>query len=351
MPPIASSLALLLAALGMAADPVPPAAAPATPAHTTPLFRLTLLRYPPGLESSSAAAINEAGQIVGTVQATGAVPVVHAASWDDGAAAPVLATGPGADNALPTDIDEAGLVVGNAPTSGALMPFTWIPGQDLEAFDSPRVADESFEGLNAHGAVVGQGAAGSGLDPQPYLFLGDGAHELGLVLGDETGVALTISDEGWIVGVSGAEAARWHDGVVERLSFPGASFSIAEAVNDRGDAVGWAAAGKLVAVIWRGSSGVPLPEVDESQSLARAINDNSWVVGAIQRNHYQGPGDNFIAAPWLDERLYDLNALTIDLPAGVRLNSAVDVNDAGQIVGDATVGNTRRAFLLDPIQP
>ena len=347
MPPIASSLALLLVALGMASNPVPQAPAPALVA---PHFRLTLLRSSTGLKESTAAAINDAGQIVGTVQAPGLPPVLHAAFWDDGAAPPVLATGPGADFATSTDIDAAGLVIGNtAPSSAGAKPFTWLPGQDLVAVDLAGAEHESFEGLNAHDAIAGLGAATSGRDPQPFLFVGDTAHELDLVPGDVTGAALAISDEGWIVGYSGAEAARWHQGVVERLSFPGAAFSIAEAVNDRGVAVGYAVAGDLVAVIWRGSSGVALPDLGESASTARAINDDSWVVGAIRRNHYQGPGDNGIAALWLNDQLYDLNALTIDLPAGVRLNSAADVNDAGQIVGDATVGNTQRAFLLDPI--
>jgi len=48
--------------------------------------------------------------------------------------------------------------------------------------------------------------------------------------------------------------------------------------------------------------------------------------------------------------MYNLNDLTINLPAGVNLQAAKAINDKGWIVGVALVdwGNYRQAFLLKP---
>ena len=54
------------------------------------------------------------------------------------------------------------------------------------------------------------------------------------------------------------------------------------------------------------------------------------------------------ATLWIGGQAFDLNALTIGLPADVVLGGATDVNDAGQIVGHAQIGETSRAFLLEP---
>ena len=82
-----------------------------------------------------------------------------------------------------------------------------------------------------------------------------------------------------------------------------------------------------------------------SWSRATAINAAGDVVGVAE-----GPGaDHFdFAFLYRDGTMYDLNAALPADAKGVVLTVAYGINDAGQIIGGATVDNHSHAFLLSP---
>jgi hypothetical protein len=101
--------------------------------------------------------------------------------------------------------------------------------------------------------------------------------------------------------------------------------------------------------MWRGTQGVVLPTLGGELGREHAINDHDWIVGSTEPFPPTATsGLDLLATIWIHEQAFDLNALTIDLPDGVVLNAALDVNDAGQIVGQALVQGALRAFLLHP---
>jgi hypothetical protein len=325
-------------------------------AGSPPHFELTLLQVPDGA-FGAATALNEHGAIAGNVQPnpSGLYLIVHAAFWADGGAAPVTAAVPGLSVVQPSDIDSTGLVIGNSVTFlGGSFAFTWIPGQRLEPVPATDgVGCASAAGINERGVLVGIGGFPAG--GLPARWIQGVPHALPLPPVDDFGVALAISESGLIVGSSGGPltaslATRWFAGVVEHLQFSGALHSAALDVNDRGEAVGEATLSDVptVGVRWRTTEGVALPTLGGRQSQARGINDRSWIVGAAELRTPTGSSPTMHAALWIGKDVHDLNALVVALPPGVVLVLAEDVNEAGQIVGEAEVGGAVRPFLLEP---
>jgi probable HAF family extracellular repeat protein len=349
-----SRVALPIAVLLLVVGSLTPVAT-AQRAHAaaeTPRFRLTALPAT-GSSRSSAAAINEQGEIAGTIATPSSSPIP--AFWSAPDVEPQLATGPGADWAEVLDVGASGLVAGFSLGFPQAIPFTWQPGQDVEPVaDSAGVTCESVYAINDRDVLVGTGLF-PGLGARPALWVHGVAQPLGLLAGDDEGRAYAISAAGHVVGRSGSKAARWIQGRVERLDFAGAASSTAFAVNDRGDAVGWALqlGADPVPVLWRGPSGLPLPTLGGATGTASAINGRSWIVGSTVADPGSPIFNGHHATLWIREQALDLNALTIDLPDDAVLVSAADVNDAGQIVGWATNlgGQLAHAFLLEPVGP
>lgn len=349
--PIALTLALLLMAVRVSPEPAQPA-----PATALPRFRLTLLQVPARIEQSTAVAINERGQIAGLVLPDwDAQPFTFTAYWSDAQAQAEIATGPGTEFSFPSDVGPSGLVLGNGFIEGigaGGVPFTWVAGEDIEPLaDVGDITAEYVSGINDRGVLVGTAGFPELLSARPTRWDHGVPQALRLLPGDHSGSANAISDSGHIVGRSGDLAARWLGTEVQRLEFPGASDSYALDVNDRGFAVGnvfATASGGDQAVLWRGTEGVALPTLGGGLSRAYAINDRDWIAGSSEPfPPIATSWDDLRATLWIQEQAYDLNELTVDLPAGVVLTAAWDLNDAGQIVGRAIVDDLPRAFLLD----
>lgn len=81
-------------------------------------------------------------------------------------------------------------------------------------------------------------------------------------------------------------------------------------------------------------------------STANAVNNAGVVVGAATKvaGNYTFGGT---AVAWFGDGVVDLNTL-VELPQGVVLQSAADVNERGQIVGTASTPSGQVAFLLTP---
>jgi len=316
-----------------------------------PRFRLTLLPTPAEVLSSSASAVNEQGGVAGTLYSQGPLGnLVQTAYWADPDLQPAVATGLGAGNSQAADVNAAGSVAGNGtdPDVG-YVSFTWMAGQEVQPLtDVAGVSCDLLQALDDRGVAVGIGTFPE-LGVRPTRWTDGVPEDLGLLPGDFDGAAFGMSEAGHVVGRSGMEAARWFQGAIERLEFPGDASSAALAVNVRGEAVGAVYSGPGPhPVLWRKTHGVELPTLGGPNGWAAAINGRSWIVGTTETAPPGPEGDHQRATLWIGGQAFDLNALTIDLPDDVVLAGAADVNDAGQIVGHALIGDTSRGFLLEP---
>jgi len=180
--------------------------------------------------------------------------------------------------------------------------------------------------------------------------------------GDPDTAATAINDLGQVVGISGLcdiafggssaiHPVLWDKGSVTYLgSFGGSVFNTAAGINNAGTVVGWSdLTGDAVfhAFVWTQNSGmIDIGTLDgDSYSLAYAINDRGQVVG-------QSLDANFNSRAFLYEngKMYDLNKLVT--PGSPTLTYANDINSSGQITGGACTTCTGEsiAFLAAPEQ-
>jgi probable HAF family extracellular repeat protein len=91
------------------------------------------------------------------------------------------------------------------------------------------------------------------------------------------------------------------------------------------------------------------PYTDHKYAVANAINNAGQVVG-LSRPSFLSFSDGNRAFIFSDGIIQDLNNL-IAANSGWVLEKAVDINDAGQIVGNGLKDGVPRAFMLTPTQP
>ncbi|MCY2954980.1 MAG: hypothetical protein NTU53_23875 [Planctomycetota bacterium] len=282
------------------------------PAQASVRYTLTDLGDLPGENDytgdySSARAISNRGQIVGWSDASDGQ---HALRWNSaGVMEDLTSVLPPGGWSSANAINQIGQVAGYATfTSPGRHAFLLTPGaepQDLGAFGGWN--DESYAlGINDVGHVVGISMTNYG--------------ERGFVWTPETG----LRDLGW---------------------FPGGVYhSNAAGINNAGQAVGGVGTltGDWRAFIWTSATG--MQDLGSLDSLpiasANAVNEDGLVAGYVARS--TGSSAIVHAALWKpDGAILDLGVL----PGGDEYSTALALNNFGQIVGEATVGNDNRAFL------
>ena len=183
--------------------------------------------------------------------------------------------------------------------------------------------------------------------------------DLGPTLGTVSSRATAISDTGQGVGWMGSgffidgEAYIWEDGVVTPLGpIAGGFFSIANAINNSGKVAG----SGLVAAdgfnqtrgfLWEDGRMIDLPPLPGLlRSGAADVNDLRQVVG-VSWSSVDNPSATagFI---WQNGVMTNLNDL-IPPGAGVHINGASAINNAGQIAGTAGTPEATMAVLLTPV--
>src|SRR5438552_2872772 len=238
----------------------------------------------PGGSSSTASAINDAGQVVGSSQINVAESTEwHAFLWEAGVMTDLGTLGGGFSTAQ--DVNDAGWVVGtSATTFGLSHAVMWEAGTMID---------------------------------------------LGVLPGDSSSVAQGINDQGQVVGYSsgdnGTHAFLWDDGMMTDLGVPGGGWLtfLPEAINNGGQVVGTSRDSDGGDGAWRWEAGVWTPVARESPG---DINDAGQIVGS---------GDGRHGAPvrgwlWEDGGLTDLG----NLPGCCDYQSyALGLSEAGQVVG------------------
>ena len=323
-----------------------------------------------GGNRSTAAGINDAGQVVGW--STTKAGATHAFLWQKGKMTDLGTLGGRSSQA--NAINKSGQIVGWANTAaGEQHAFLWQKGKMTDLGVLPGDDGSLAVAINANGQIVGHSSGSSVTAPIHAVLWSDGEIvDLGALPEDDSGMARDVNDDGQIVGQSinmpnavpeqpTMRAVIWKDGEMSVLpSLPadenGAGNSIlsgimasmvmdgAEAINASGQAVGYSIkAGADItslmtahAVLWSKGKATDLGALGGQGGWAHDINDAGQIVGEASTG---GATDvakmKLVANPhaflWRKGKMTDLGALE-----GGEFSTATGINKSGQIVGSST---------------
>ena len=331
-------------------------AAPATATPST--FEATALPNLPGGTASSAADVNDAGQIVGWALTGGSFP--HAVLWQDGDITDLGTFGTDTVS-YATAISDNGLIVG---VSGAnpLEPsetghaVLWQDGQiiDLGLLPGGLYSDATDVNERRPGrGVRADGRASRAVEGSPGVPVGGRVRAILPPLQPESDLlstsscATSINDQGVVAGNSGVynvqtgeltwRAVTWQNAVpVDRGTVAGDPHSLASAISQNGKIVGVSGTfypGEPVrfAAIWTGRDVRPLARPDAALwTSAVDVNERGVVVGQY------ATADEMNGCRWIGGTVSPM------LPRpGDTSSAALGINDHGLIVGwsaDASSG-------------
>lgn len=304
---------------------------------------------------SEAAAINDAGQVVGTASigfdASHIVEFPHAFVWSPSGGMTDLGT-LGGPSSRAYAINDSGQVVGGARTSNPQNTsdhaFLRFPNGTMTDLGTLGGNFSRAYGINNTGHVAGQ-AADTFDNYAFYRPVGDDMTNLG-TLGGGPSVAYGINRTGEVVGTAYSVVTRFDtrafvclpgNPMVE-LANPGGGNSEAYGISDHGQVVGYSGGH---AVRWSPGGIVrDLGTLGGGSSTAYGVNNGGQVVGS------SSTGSSLHAFVSDGQSIQDLNSL-IDSTRGWVLKEARDINNVGQIVGTGTIGGKQHAFLLTPTAP
>jgi probable HAF family extracellular repeat protein len=242
---------------------------------------------------------------------------------------------PGADYISASAINDAGQIAGSLNTANSVVPFIWKPKGGLQRITLLRGDNcgQAFD-INERGHVAGYSAGSSGA--RAFLWTRRrGTRNLGSLPGGIYSQARAVNDSDQVAGTSGSpagdRAVLWtNTGQIRDLgTLPGDTSSEAIAINKAGDVVGYSkGAAGVRAFLWSAATGMHdlgvLPGANASRALD--INDLGVVVGS------SGTSSSDRAFIWTkEEGLKDLNsAASADL--GVAFVVAHAINNLGQIL-------------------
>ena len=243
---------------------------------------------------SDVAALNNAGQAVGSVKATDGT--MHAVLWQNGAITDLGSLG-GLSGTYATGINNAGQVVGyGSLANGSIEAFLWQAGSGMTSLADLGGGTGNAAAINDAGQIVGTSYTAAGAQ-QAVLWQNGKITDLG-DLGGGASEALAINARGQVVGdaltaTGTTHAFIWQNGAMTDLGTLGGAASEALAINSEGEVVGYSftAAGQQHAFIWTPSKGM----VDlnswlggnqtETLVSATGINDLGQIVGLEQAQY------------------------------------------------------------------
>lgn len=250
-------------------------------------------------------------------------------------------------------INDAGQITGSLNTGNSVRGFVWSRGAGVQLLP-PLPGDSGSQAfaINGKGEVVGISSGKGGIQAVRWSAAGV-PQALGTLPGQRAARALGINDRGDVVGYSqsagGRQAVRWRTGASPELlgALPGQHASEAVAINAGGDIVGWSGQlGSQHAVLWQpGLAPRDLGTLPGgSWSRALGLNARGEIVGTS--GSYLGPR----AFRWTPTGgVNDLNDL---IPVSdFVLQDVAGINDAGVILAtgrdelpNASVGEHNHEF-------
>lgn len=330
-------------------------------ARASPGYAYTVVPLGAGW-GSYARAINEAGDVVGRLIPTvgdGAFLYSHGVLTELGAL-------PGENASIALGLNDKTQVVGvsfTSPISSTEHAFLYSGGV-MRDIGSLAGGNTSATGINDAGDIVGQSVLQEHF-PFAFLYKNGVMQNLSSLPGSDRSGAAAINNCGQIAGTSGvgpsqgpngnqSHAVLWEHGVIKDLGTLGGLNSYGAAINDRGQVTGYStlSGGDGQDADYRGflwSKG-KMRELEAPpngrQVQPNGMNNRADIVGTYQNGGaqrafvYGGPG-----------RMRDLTAL-VNPAQGWTITAAYDINDAGQIAGEACNASFSfcTAVRLDPVR-
>ena len=309
----------------------------------------TVQQVHPELAGMFGTAFNDKAKVAATIKNKKGKFVGAVCSTTTCTEVPVLAGAPKGSAASLRGIDKVGHVVGNSPTAKTYahaILFDGVETKDLGAFPEDDCGGCSLisyaYGMNSKGQVVGSSQTGDG-GFQGFVWK-DGVMTKLPTLGGWASGANAINERGVAVGSAVVEetgyghAVIYRKGKVQDLGVLGTgSGSTAWDINNLdvvvGDSTTDGPNGERPFIYSAGEmKQLPLP-ANALNGSANRINDAGWVIGG-----YLPMGDSHGRA-WVNDghEVYDLNTL---IPAADQaqwiINGATDINASGQILVHAT---------------
>jgi probable HAF family extracellular repeat protein len=322
-------------------------------------YSLTDLGAVSGDSVSKGSALNDAGQVAGVSE----TPTAAIATLFSGGKATSIST-LGGSVSLANAINATGEIAGwnsfNSSASFDPQAYLYSNGS-MKNINSPSLFPSGTEayGINNSGEVVGTGYLTSG-NFHAFLYSGGKMTDLGPA-GAYQASAVAINNAGQIIGgyyLNSGAAGEFliTGGKMTTLPVPSDATAVsAFAINDNGEIAGSiflksgppSHAARLVNGVWTDLGAIS----GASANNATALNLSGQIVGTAifpqTQYHPPKPGKHvpFISTP---SGLVNLNTL-IPTGTGYTLTDAIAINDAGQILCDATNSHgIERAVLLSP---
>jgi probable HAF family extracellular repeat protein len=338
-----------------------------------------------GGRGSKAFGLNNKGQVVGEWEtgpaAKDGVLITHGFIWDSAHGMRDLGTASGDQSSVAAGINDAGEIVGTSTTAPTLVKVnkvikyyvttdhavTWSGTSKAQ-----KLGDGSAYGVNGAGEVVGTSGG------YPTLWSGGVATNLGTLGGSPDRIllaqAIGINAAGHVVGAAPTKdssgdtyAFLWTpttpngtQGAMTNLGVPNVFYgnlTRVSAINALDEVVVTSANGPSLtsAILETGGRTYNLGTLGGKYvgSEASGLNASGVVVG--NSNYGYGVGNGYsLAWVWTPTspngtsgQMTDLNSL-VPAGSGWVLNAATAVNDAGQIVGFGAINGAEHAFLLTP---
>lgn len=254
----------------------------------------------------------------------------------DATLASTLERGAGPGRMLPPLAALAALAL--AATASAAPPTTY---RVIPLSPTISIADINATGQVAFTEII----FGEPLQVRAIFYDGRTRQDLG-TLGGTTSIPTALNDAGQITGMSTTReginrAYRWSrsTGMVD-LAGPGTGFSFGTDINNKGWVTGFAefSPGSTNAFRWSPQTGMVNLGSPNFESIGNALNDAGTVAGWAQ-DVAGAPSQNAVRWP-------GTTPIPIT-PFPTALSAALDINNAGQIVGNGALDPTRseRAFL------
>lgn len=271
----------------------------------------------------------------------------------------IIPSGSGWDNLQATGINGRGQIIGYGSFGGLVSGFVYTNGTitDLGSYGGRFVFPWAINNSGQMALIlypINSGLFRAGL--YSHGVITDLTYSAGLVgLGDR--IVQAINERGDVVGyglehpggIGSAGFAVYSNGAPTLFGYDNEHTSEFHDINNKQQIVGSRGTGLYEferiphAFLYSEGSYTDLGTLGGLWSVAYAINERGWVVGHAETSAYV-----YHAFLYANRSLIDLNALIPD-NSGWELQSAIDINNAGQIIGYGNINGETHGFVASPV--